>query len=294
MIKKMIVLFIIVFTFTGCAVWEYHKPNDSTTVYESGLYIQLSDFDESLFWVTQKDKELKSYKDVKGIICTHHTLASELIHDLFLSIQVNGYDSIIIIGPDHNSREGLKIITSDTGWSTPFGTLELNKTYHQILLQHPYVSVNNTIMKNEHSSGALIPYVKYYFPDSSINTIAIPATMNRKESQELGLFLSEMIGDENTLLIASLDFSHYLNVQEAYKMDEITLQAIQEKNYHEIMRFTNDHIDSPQTLIAFLTYMSEIGYSQEILLDHKNSFDLVPMDYYSTTSYFSFIYSDDY
>lgn len=290
MIKKMIVLLIIVCIFTGCAFSENQKPNDSTTAYESGSYIQLSDFDEALFWVTLKDKELESYKDVKGVICTHHTLASELIHDLLLSIQVNTYDSVVIIGPDHNSREGLKIITSDAGWSTPFGTLELNKTYHQSLLQHPYVSVNNAIMKNEHSSGALIPYIKYYFPDASINTIAIPATMNLEESIKLGSFLSEILVDDNTLLVASLDFSHYLTVPEAYERDSETLQAIQEKNYREIVRFTNDNVDSPQILIAFLSYMDKIGCSNKILLDHKNSYDLVPADYYSTTSYFSFIF----
>ncbi|MDP3387780.1 MAG: AmmeMemoRadiSam system protein B [Eubacteriales bacterium] len=276
--------------FTGCAVAEIQNPSKSAIAEQSGLYIRLSDFDEALFWVTLKDKELQSYGDVKGIISTHHTLASELIHDLFQSIQDNSYESIVIIGPDHNSREGLKIITSDAGWNTPFGTLELNESYHQKLLQHPYMTVNNAIMKNEHSSGAIIPYVKYYFPDATINTIAIPATLNLNESQDLGVFLSEMIDDENTLLIASLDFSHYLTVPEAYRMDEITLKAIQEKNYREIMRFTNDNVDSPQTLIAFLTYVNETGYSHEILLDHKNSYDLVPADYHSTTSYFSFIY----
>ncbi len=289
MIKKLIPLLVIVLMITGCAVSEGKNQSVSTNDEQSGLYIRLSDFDEALFWITLKDKELQSYDDVKGIITTHHTLASELIHDLFRSIQNNRYDNIIVIGPDHNSRDGLKIITSDAGWNTPFGTLELNESYHQELLQHPFMAVNNTIMKNEHSSGAIIPYIKYFFPDISINTVAIPATMNLKESQELGVFLSEMIDDENTLLIASLDFSHYLNVPEAYTMDEVTLKAIQEKNYREIMRFTNDNVDSPQTLIAFLTCMNEIGYSHEILIDHKNSFDLVPADYYSTTSYFSFI-----
>jgi hypothetical protein len=292
MIKKLTSILIIALIFTGCAVSEGQKPNNSTTTtaYQSNLYIQLSDFDEALFWVTHKDKELESYKNVKGIISTHHTLASELIHDLFGSVQNNRYDSVVIIGPDHNSREGLKIITSDAGWSTPFGTLELNKTYHIKLLEHPFMAVNNAIMKNEHSSGAIIPYVKYYFPDASINTIAIPATLNLKESEDLGVFLSEMIDTENTLLIASLDFSHYLTVPDAYKMDEITLKAIQEKNYRKIMGFTNDNVDSPQTLIAFLAYMDEIGCSHKILLDHKNSYDLVPADYYSTTSYFSFIF----
>jgi hypothetical protein len=275
---------------SGCAVSEVQKPSESSTAYQSSLYIQLSDFDEALFWVTLKDKELEVYKGVKGIISTHHTLASVLIHDLFISIKDNQYDSVVIIGPDHNSREGLKIITSDAGWSTPFGTLELNESYHRKLLEHPYMTVDNAIMKNEHSSGAIIPYVKYYLPDATINTIAIPATLNLKESEELGVFLSEMIDTENTLLIASLDFSHYLTVPEAYRMDEITLKAIQEKNYRKIMGFTNDNVDSPQTLIAFLTYMGEIGCSQEILLDHKNSYDLVPADYYSTTSYFSFIF----
>jgi len=290
MIKKLIALLVIVLIVTGCAVSEGQKQSVSTNAEQSGLYIRLSDFDEALFWVTLKDNELQSYEDVKGIISTHHTLASELIHDLFRSVQGNDYDNIVIIGPDHNSREGLKIITSDAGWSTPFGTLELNESYHVKLLQHPFMAVNNTIMKNEHSSGAIIPYIKYYFPDTSINTVAIPATMNLKESQEFGEFLSEMIDVENTLLIASLDFSHYLNVPEAYKMDEITLKAIQEKNYREIMRFTNDNVDSPQTLIAFLTYIDEIGCSKGILLNHKNSYDLVPADYNSTTSYFSFIY----
>jgi AmmeMemoRadiSam system protein B len=238
---------------------------------------------------SSENLSIEAYSNVKGIVCTHHILASKLIHNLFLSVKDNDYEHIIILGPDHTSRQGLKILTSDRDWQTPFGILKASEYYINILLEHPYVKIDNEAMELEHSSAALVPYVKYYFPNTQIATLAVSAALDMKEAKELGDFLTKTINQENTLLIASIDFSHYLSVGEAYKKDEETLSVIEERDFEKIYRFNNDNLDSPQSLIAFLTYIDSIGCSNMVMLEHSNSYDIVPADPNDTTSYFTFV-----
>jgi AmmeMemoRadiSam system protein B len=226
------------------------------------------------------------------VISTHHLLASDLVHNLLKSVGKNHYENIVIIGPDHNSRRGNDIIISDNNWSTPFGVLEVNAKYNNKLSTNPLVEIDNGFMELEHSNSALIPFIKYYFPDARINTIALPTTLTIKESTDFGNLLAETLDSENTLLLASIDFSHYLSFREASLHDVETFTSISDMDFEKISRYTNDNLDSPETLIAFLTYVDSMGCNKH-LIDNKNSAQYVEPGEEGTTSYFTMVYTAD-
>lgn len=294
--KKILLVLLAVFLFV--AVWLPGFTQSAVTdeaavsVEKNGILNSTFYYDGNHFLSTlpATADAYEQVPNVKGLICTHHILASELIHRVLLSSNGNDYERIVIIGPDHKSRQGLTILLTDRGWQTPFGVLETDQTLKEAMLTHPFTKVDNEALALEHSSAALIPYIRYHFPNVTITTLALPSAMNLEESRSFGLFLADTIDDGRTLLIASIDFSHYLSVDEAYKKDEETLQAIANRSFEKIYRFTNDHLDSPQTLIAFLTYVDQIGCQNQLLLDHKNAYDLLPADDSETTSYFTVLY----
>lgn len=283
---KLIIISAAVLLLLGCS-----DNNIIEKPYTSNVYNQCLFYNERTFYETIHKETIPSFSDVKGIICTHHLLASGMMHKLFESIEGNSYENIVIIGPDHNSKNGMDIFISKNDWLTPFGILEINEQYNSMLLSKPHVKANDTIMQNEHSSSALIPFIKYYFPNAKVNTIAIPATLNKKESIYIGNYLHEILDSSKTLLIASIDFSHYLNAAQASANDKITLDSITKMDLAKISRFNNDNLDSPQTLIAFLTYISKSDSKQLNLLENKNSYDILPINYDYTTSYFTIIYN---
>jgi len=278
---RILIVLAVVMLLPGCFLKNIDKKS----------YNDCNFYDENEFFSTMpKEDETLQFENAKGIICSHHLLASGLIHDVFKAVENSNYENVIIIGPDHNSKKGLQISLSENDWQTPFGMLNINREYNEWLESYRYAEFDDPLMVDEHSNDALIPFVKYYFPKAEITTIALPSTLTKEEAEDFGNFLYENIGSENTLLIASIDFSHYLLKEEADEMDIVTLEAIKHRDLERISRLDNDHLDSPQTLIAFLTYMNNINCSNEKLIDHLNSYDIVPVDNQGTTSYLTYVF----
>lgn len=294
--KKILVPIICLFLLLSvvCTMTGHGEIKDETRDYISTEYNKCLSFDLNLFYTGLENSkyisEEDSHQNSKGIISTHHLLASDLIHNLFKSLSESNYENIVIIGPDHRSRNGNTIFISDNDWSTPFGTLEINKDYNEKLSTHPLVVINNGFMELEHSNSTLIPFIKYYFPDVKINTIALPTTLTIKESTDFGNLLAETLDSENTLLIASIDFSHYLSYREACTHDVETFSSITDMDFEKISRYTNDNLDSPESLIAFLTYVNSLGCHKH-LIDNRNSAEYVEPGKEGTTSYFTMIYN---
>ena len=272
-----------------------HGETDMPEIsYESREYNHCITFDLDLFYSGLENSnnmsEEEIFTDARGIISTHHLLASDLIHNLFKSVSCNKYENIVIIGPDHGSRNGTTIFISDNTWLTPFGEVETNKDYNENLKKHPLVRVDNYFMEREHSNSALIPFIKYYFPEAKINTIALPTTLTIKESTDFGNLLAETLDSEYTLLLASIDFSHYLSYREACLRDVETFSSICDRDFEKISRYTNDNLDSPETLIAFITYVDSLKCHKH-LLENKNSAEYVEPGQEGTTSYFTMVYT---
>lgn len=281
------VILAILLLLPGCSYTE-----ESETTYQKQDYNYALEIDLGSFMASDPNINTgKTFKNVKGIIAPHHLLAEEIIHEVFRAVNGEDIEYVIILGPDHKSEKGLQTSISDNDWQTPFGILPINKEINRSLVEFPNVKVDNSLMVNEHSNATLIPFIKYYFPEVSINTITLPATLNLDEVQAFADLLYNIISDDKTLLIASVDFSHYLTREEAFFNDEITLEAINKRDYERIMRLDSGYLDSPQTLIAFLIYMEKAACENFDLLNHTNSYDIISVENQGTTSYFTFVFN---
>src|SRR6056297_1090736 len=254
-------------------------------------YNQSLFYEEKDFYSTMNVTIENTFENTRGIICPHHLLASELLHEVFIAVEDrDSYDLIVIVGPDHNTVDSKNIYTTNLDWITPFGDVKIDDDKLQILKEYPNIKVNNTLIEREHSNAALMHFVSYYFKNAKVVNIAITGTLDMNESLDFSDYLDNNILDENTLLIASIDFSHYLDYDRANTKDEETLKEIQERNFVNIMNFNNDNVDSPQTLVAFLEVMNRLD-GKLAFINNKNSYDIISVDKDETTSYFSLIYN---
>jgi len=254
-------------------------------------YNQSLFYEEKNFYSTINVTIENTFENTRGIICPHHLLASELLHEVFIAVEDrDSYDLIVIVGPDHNTVDSKNIYTTNLDWITPFGDVKIDDDKLQILKEYPNIKVNNTLIEREHSNAALMHFVSYYFKNAKVVNIAITGTLDMNESLDFSDYLDTNILHENTLLIASIDFSHYLDYDRANTKDEETLKTIIKKDYSSIMEFDNDNVDSPQSLLSILRF-AENNNLKLNLINNKNSYDIISIDKYSTTSYFSIIYN---
>lgn len=148
---------------------------------------------------------------------------------------------------------------------------------------------DNDLFGNEHGVVLHAPYIAEYFPDAQVIPLLFTRSVSREKLAVLESALRPIFADEGTIIIASIDFSHYLTAAEAQEKDEITLDLVQKGAADTIMSLSDDHLDCPSCLSMLLRLMESSKNSQPEVLFHENSKDFMPMESDKpTTSYFIF------
>jgi AmmeMemoRadiSam system protein B len=229
--------------------------------------------------------------NIKAIIVPHHLLASEYIAKL-LSVSAGDWvKHIIIIGPNHENIGQTVAASALAKWETSLGDVASDEELVQNLLSYYGIISNPEAFRNEHSVGAIVPFIKYYLPEASIVPIIINSYAEHKDAEKLTNWLFENVDDE-TLIIVSTDFSHYLKKPQAEKNDELTKQMILSRDTEGVAEFNNDYIDSPISLATILLLAEKKNWRTEIVL-HGNSFDFSLVKPAETTSYFGVVFGEE-
>lgn len=249
------------------------------------LYYNKTDF------MNVKNFEIK-HEDgvVRGCIIPHHLLAKDLIHEVFQHVKKYNYKTVVLIGPDHESKDMGKIFTSLNDWQTPMGILKTDKKTSSELLKNSFMAENDEKLVKEHSVSGIIPFIKYYMEDAEVITLVLTKQVKQKDVNVLVEKLCQNINAEETLFIASIDFSHYLELNKADIMDKISIEAIQNEDIKKIMSFTNDNLDSPASLVTILKLMDKLGVQNKSVLNRSNSELILKKRVKETTSYITYLF----
>jgi AmmeMemoRadiSam system protein B len=238
-----------------------------------------------------------------GGVVPHHLLAGKMIAVFFKTLAESHPDTLVIIAPNHQRIGHNSINTSLLGWSTELGTLENEPVLTNWIISKTGASQDNTLMEEEHSISSLIPYIKYYMPKVKIVPVLMHGNYSPYDSAQFGIKLAGKLTGmsrmsntsgtsktSNTAVIASVDFSHYLDAATANKMDEITLAAIKKFDVKSIGTMGNDNLDSPPSIIALLSAMKELHAASLEVTGHNNSSVIAGKGADYTTSYFTLLF----
>lgn len=232
-----------------------------------------------------KKQDLPSYHISAGII-PHHLFPGFLIADFFNRLTKQNPKVIILIGPNHPEAGNFQALTSLYGWDTPFGTVFPKKEIIQLLLKNNLVKIDEEILTKEHSVAGMMPFIKFYLPDSQVVPVILSGRMTIDQVRILANNLKNYI-DKDTVIIAPVDFSHYLTDGEAQEKDDITLKVLQNFDYKQLFSFNNDYLDSPPSVATILMVAQMLNTTNLDLLFHTNSGELQKNNFIATTSYFS-------
>lgn len=238
---------------------------------------------------TAADKqEARPAGKIKGGIVPHHLLAGNMIASIFKALSEDDPSTIVLIGPNHKRIGHNSLITSKLAWSTDFGILENDTAVSNWLISDRKAAQNNSLMEEEHSVSSLIPYIKYYMPKAKVVPLLLHGDYTAAESGELGRQLAEKLSStSDAVVMASVDFSHYLDAITADKMDEKTIAAIKAFDMDSISRMGNDNLDSPPSILVLLSAMKEMGADVLEVTGHDNSSDIAGKGADFTTSYYT-------
>ena len=203
---------------------------------------------------------------MNGGIVSHYFFVASEIASFFAKIRNQEVDTFVILGPNHFGAGNSDILISKYPYKTPWGILEPDEKVIRELLKEESIENEEFPFKKEHSISSLVGFIKYFFPEAKIVPIILKNNVSSQEAELLAEKLDEILR-ENSVVLASVDFSHHLNRTAAQFHDEASISVIENFDYKRIY---NLEIDSPSSIYTLLKYL-EKRESQKMISENINS-----------------------
>ena len=187
-----------------------------------------------------------------------------------ISLAVNGdrFNRIIVMGPDHRIGFEGCAVSDAAAWETPLGRIRLDQGAGRLRQNKRLFRAIPVSDRLEHSVEVVLPYLQYFFKKFRL----IPLVLGRGQdlSERASAALDPLL-DQNTLIVASSDLSHYLPYQEAIEKDQGTIECILALNAGKLK--TRENAACGKVPILVLMDMARRHHWQPVLLHYSNSGD---------------------
>jgi AmmeMemoRadiSam system protein B len=245
-------------------------------------------FHRGLAYVEQQTRSTEPLP-IKTVITPHDLTASHIITDIISQLPTTT-TTIIILGPNHDEAGHFPVLTSRYAWQSQVGIIEPNVQIIDSLINQSFTHVDETVLPNDHAVAGIMPYLSHYLCHATVVPLLISGTVTLEQTQQLAQALTSYLQQPDTVLIAAIDFSHYLTSADSKTKDQHTLQLIEQLDYEQILDLNNDYTDSPPTLVTLLQTNQNLNLTNQQILHHTDLADLNQNPHMPTTSYFGIIY----
>ena len=277
------------------ALWQIAQTDNKTEMSSDEKprdIHQIKFFDERLFYksLAKINTVAKPDKEIKGGIVPHHLLATEIISEFYAHFKNQKIETVIILGPNHKEAGDFPALSSAYDWNTPSGRVLVDEAIVNDLARQNLIRINEDVLEDEHSVALHPPFIKHFLPKAKIVPIIISGKMKIEDVEKLSAALTKYARKKGTVIIASVDFSHYLPENIAADKDKESFEAIKNFDFEKIYNFTNDNLDSPQSIIILLSALKQAGANNPNLIKNLNSEQISKSGSRQTTSYFTILF----
>jgi len=151
------------------------------------------------------------------------------------AINNNQFDKIIIIGPDHHAGFYGCAISDVDAYETPLAKIKLHPDTKKLREQSSIFKTPSPVSTaREHSLEVMLPFLQVWGQNFSL----VPMIAGNVLPQKIATNL-ESILDNNTLVIASSDLSHYLPYDKAITKDKETIDIILSLEFQKLVDSSN-------------------------------------------------------
>ncbi len=141
---------------------------------------------------------------------------------------LKGVGVFIILGPNHHVLGPEFSIMSEGSWKTPLGEVKIDSETAEKLKDG--LAESSIAHSQEHSIEVQLPFLQYRFKEFKFVPISIINTGFSseflKKCELLGSAIAGLVKGKDIGIIASSDFSHYLPIDSAKKIDNEAIEKI--------------------------------------------------------------------
>jgi len=218
-------------------------------------------------------------RNIKSIICPHagYIYSGQVAACSYKQIKGETFDSIFIIAPSHSEYFDFISIFNGDAYRTPLGPVYVDKERSRILAdENPRIELSKYGHRSEHSLEVQLPFLQVLFENIKI----VPIVMGQQNSQnikELGSAIGKLFKNDNILIIASTDLSHYYPYDTALVLDGKIKDLVTNFNSEDIMSgFLNNDLEmcGGGPVISAMIASKDLGADSSRILSYKNSGDV--------------------
>ena len=187
-------------------------------------------------------KPEKSFNKIFGIVSPHagYIYSGKTAAYAYNLLKNKNYKTVIVISPSHSEYfPGISIYDGDA-YETPLGIVEIDQDMTNKLIEN-----SKTIFKGiqghrkEHALEVQIPFLQTVLSDFKV----VPIVMGDQSKifvDELAEKISKVVDDE-TLVVASSDMSHFYSSEEADRLDSVVEKRINDFDFEQLLKDIDDH-----------------------------------------------------
>lgn len=218
--------------------------------------------------------------DVIALIVPHagHIYSGLTAAHAFKTVQGKVFTRVVVISPSHQYYREPILTSGHQAYATPLGIIpidkaavdEISQSIHTMLGFH----ISPVRFDEEHSLEIELPFLQVVLsmPFSLVPIMLRDQSANMTES--LGKALLPLMQDQNTLLVASTDLSHFYSQKSANQLDTRFLEAVTAFDPAQIYRLAasgEGQACGLGAVAAILWAAKEVCADKVTLVDYRTS-----------------------
>lgn len=268
-------------------------PSPASATYPNP-YLSPQPFMEGIY-AAERDVDPPATPRIRAVIVPHHLTATVSIASGIRMLARQNVKHIILLSPDHFHQCPTLACTVDGTFDTFFGTVRASTKTVTALLRSPLFRDDPSLFKTEHGIYAVLPYIAHEKPGVDVTPIALSQRLPWRDHASELLKTLAAVTDDDTVIVVSSDFSHYLTLPEAGREDEKTAEALFAGDLAGIAQLQNpQQSDCPNCVWLLASLARERGFDNPSTVLHTNSATILHLpSLRETTSHFSMVWYEN-
>lgn len=190
-------------------------------------------------------------------------------------VQDKPYKTVIILGTSHHKLFNGAAVYASGALATSLGKLDIDEEFtKKVIAKSPEVFADEAAFDQEHSVEVQLPFLQKVLTGVKIVPVVV-GDCSLDSCKKIASIFKDAIGDRRDILVVvSTDFYHGYDLEEADRVDAVTLDLIKKLDYEGLYYALRD--DKAQAcggmaLVVALDLAKEQGYKDVEVLNHANS-----------------------
>nr|MBC7244552.1 AmmeMemoRadiSam system protein B [Chloroflexota bacterium] len=214
--------------------------------------------------------------DLVGLIAPHagYVYSGQVAAYAYAQLRDKVFSRVVIVSPVHRIYPGRFAVTDKSFYETPLGLVRVDAELLQAVER--VTKLNRVSQDMEHSLEIQLPFLQHVLGDFALTPIMM-GEQDWDSAVELGEALAQAIGQEQVLLVASTDLSHFHRYDMAVRLDQLVLDHITAYDPAGLARtlaMQKAEACGGGPVMAVMVAAQKLGANRAELLKYMNSGDV--------------------